>query len=545
MRFKPLPLIALAFIVAASLAGGFLLRPIRTTASDKDAQADLFGFFEESLHDVEENYAGKPDMERLSKASIQGMLHQLDPHSSFFTKAEFDDLQTEQSSRFFGVGVTIKKLNGRVYIASTIPGGPAYRAGLRYGDAIAALDSQNTEDWNGDQVMQRVRGAKGDPVEIKVERPGLSHPITVRVIRDEVKLPTVRNAFMIGQTGVGYISLTGFSAKTDDELAEAIARLKPEGLRQLILDLRGNPGGLLDQAIKVAQRFLSSGMRILEVRGRDELSSNRVYEVPSNNEPEQMPLVILIDKRTASASEVVAGALQDHDRALIIGETSFGKGLVQGVYKLWGGTGLTLTTARYYTPSGRSIQRDYSNVSFYDYYQNRDDALHNVAAAGGAFHTDLGLNVYGGGGITPKVEIKAPESGRVQSKLYSAIFDFVRQLVNGQIAGAHEYRITEMQRRAKLTTEEIDRYPVTEKLLSAFRQYIAENTRFGVSDEKLNANQDYARLWLRREILTAAYGAEAGEQTYLVEDALVRKAVEKLPEARQLAENARHSRGEQ
>ena len=545
MNSKKLPLLALILVVAASLAGGLLHRQKRTTASERDAQADITDFFEQSLHAVEENYSGDLDLERVSKASIQGMLHQLDPHSSFFTKNEFDDLQTEQSSRFYGIGVTIKKLNGRVFIASTIPGGPAYRAGLRYGDAVTSIDSLSAEDWSGEQVMQRVRGVKGDPVEIKVERPGVSHTITVRVIRDEVKLPTVRNAFMIPPTGVGYISLTGFLAKTDDELNDAIARLKPAGLHQLILDLRGNPGGLLDQAIKVAGRFLSSGMRVLEVRGRDEPSSDRVYDVPPNNEPEQMPMVILIDKRTASASEVVAGALQDHDRALIIGETSFGKGLVQGVYKLWGGTGLTLTTARYYTPSGRSIQRDYSTISFYDYYQNRDEALHKVASAGNAFHTDLGQDVYGGGGIAPKIELKQPEASRVQGQLYSAIFDFVRQLVNGQINGLREYRVTETQRKTNLSADDIDRFPIGERLLTAFRQYIADKPRFNLSEEKLAANQDYLRGWLRREILTAAYGAEAGEETYLLEDPLVKKAVEKLPEARQLAENARHSRGEQ
>src|SRR5512138_643247 len=175
-------------------------------------------------------------------------------------------------------------------------------------------------------------------------------------------------------------------------------------MRQLVLDLRNNPGGLLDEAIKVSTRFLAPGEKIVEVRGRDEQSSAHTYEVPDNNEPETLPMVVLVDRQTASASEIVAGALQDHDRALIVGENTFGKGLVQGVFRLWGGTGLVLTTAKYYTPTGRSIQRSYANVSFYDYYLNRTEDQNSAANGqqhGDALRTDLGRTVYGGGGITP------------------------------------------------------------------------------------------------------------------------------------------------
>src|SRR5262245_11411814 len=472
------------------------------------------------------------------------MLHQLDPHSAFFTKAEFDEVQTEQSSRIYGIGVTIAKRYDHVYILSATPGAPGHRAGLRYGDAIIAIDKQSVDDWNSQQVMHRVRGEKGEPVEITVERAGSPNPITVRLRRDEVKLPSVRNAFMTGQGGTGYIALTGgFSSKTDEELSEALVQLKDQGMRQLILDLRRNPGGLLEEAIRVSKKFLAPGEKIVEVRGRDEESTARTDVVPDSNVPETMPMVVLVDRDTASASEIVAGALQDHDRALIVGENTFGKGLVQGVFHLWGGTGLVLTTAKYYTPTGRSIQRNYSNVSFYDYYLNRSDdrAALNNGQHGDALRTDLGRTVYGGGGITPDVEVKAPP---LSSRLFYGIFDFVRQLVAGQIPGMRDYRIVECQNKARVSPEDMNRYPVTDELLTAFRQYLSNKPQFNISEERINTNLNYIRSQMRREITTAAFGPEAGDQVYLSDDVQFRKAFESLDRARVLAENASRVRGE-
>ncbi len=546
MRNRVLPLLAIAVIALATLAGGYYgsTRPAHVTDADSDLTDQLADEFKEAISEVQESYAGKVDLELLGKNAILGMLHQLDPHSAFFTKAEFDEVQTEQSSRIYGIGVTIAKRYDHVYILSATPGAPGHRAGLRYGDAIVAIDNQNVDDWTSQQVMHRVRGEKGEPVEITVERAGTPNPITVRVRRDEVKLPSVRNAFIAGQGGTGYIALTGgFSSKTDEELTEALAQLRLEGMRQLVLDLRGNPGGLLDEAIKVSTKFLAPGEKILEVRGRDEESSAHTYEVPDNNEPETIPMVVLVDRLTASASEIVAGALQDHDRALIVGENTFGKGLVQGVFRLWGGTGLVLTTAKYYTPTGRSIQRNYANVSFYDYYLNRgeDQSGAGNSPHGDALRTDLGRTVYGGGGITPDVEVKAPP---LSSRLFYGVFDFVRQLVAGQMQGLRAYRIAECQYKTKVSPEDMNHYPVTDELLAAFRQYISNKPQFNVSEERINANLSYIRTQMRREIITAAYGPEAGDQVYLSDDVQFRKAFESLDRARVLAENASRARGE-
>ncbi len=311
LKKHPLPILAVLIIAAATLIGGHYgsARTAYIMPSDSNASDELTDEFDEALSEIQESYAGKPDLEMLGKTSIQGMLRQLDPHSTFFTKSEFDDVQTEQSSRTFGIGVTIAKRYDRVYILSATPGGPSQRAGLRYGDAIIAIDKQSAVDWNTDQVMHRVRGEKGEPIEITVERAGAPNPITVTLKRDEVKLASVKNSFMTGQNGIGYIALTGgFSSKTDEEVTDAMTKLKQEGMRQLVLDLRDNPGGLLDQAVSVSKKFLSPGQRIVEVRGRD--GESVVKRVPDNNVPEMLPMVILMNHRTASASEVVAGALQ-------------------------------------------------------------------------------------------------------------------------------------------------------------------------------------------------------------------------------------------
>jgi carboxyl-terminal processing protease len=547
MNKKTLPIAAIVLVILSSLFGGYIQsRPSKASGtSESVVPEDLKQGFEEALEVAQEEYAGEIDLESLGKNSIQGMLHQLDPHSNFFTKGEFDKIQTEQQSRIYGIGVTIAQRADRVYILSANPGSPGQRAGLRYGDAIIAVDGQKTDDWKQDKVLERVRGEKGETVELTVERAGAVSPITVRIKRDEVKLPTVRSAFMTAQPGTGYIGLTGgFAAKTEEELSAAIIKLKQEGMQQLVLDLRGNPGGLLDQAIEVTKKFLPAGQKILEVRGREGRFPNRVFEVPSNNVPETFPIVILINGQTASASEVVAGALQDHDRALIVGESSFGKGLVQSVTRLSYGAGLTLTTQRYYTPTGRLIQRDYSNISFYDYYLNRKEESKDgsVPSNNKALYTDNGRSVYGGGGITPDIEAKPSViNNSARGRIFFGAFDFVRQLVAGQINTLREYKVNETQTKSKLSQEDINHYPVDEKVLAAFRQHIAAKSQFNLTDEQFNANKNYIILQIRREIMSAAYGPEAGDQVNLAEDAQLLKALEKLPEAKLMADNVRRA----
>ena len=313
------------------------------TASTAD---NIENDYSEAVTTVSNNYAGDIDYEKATQAAIQGMLFTLDPHSVYFPYSEFKKLKEDQDSRFYGIGVTILQHRDGVYVQSTVEGTPAARAGLKYGDRIVEVDGKDAREWSSEQVSKNVRGARGEPVRIKVERVGSEAGQYFTIVRDSVPLPSIRNEFMI-RPGTGYVGLTGgFNHTTDDELRESLATLKAQGMHQLILDLRNNPGGLLDQAIDVSSEFLPRDQVVVSVKGRSEYSQPIVYR-SKGSDPEDVPLVVLINRNTASASEIVAGAIQDHGRGLIVGETSFGKGLVQKVFQLPFNTGLTLTTARY------------------------------------------------------------------------------------------------------------------------------------------------------------------------------------------------------
>ncbi len=502
--------------------------------SDQGVQAS----FSEALDVVSTNYAGSYEIETINKAAIQGMLRTLDPHSTFFDSRDFSELKNEQQSHLIGIGVTINPRNGKVFILSAVPGTPAEKAGLRYGDQIVAIDGRTTENMSYSQVVANVRGELGKSVDISVERVGVPNPVTFHIVRESVPLPSVRNSFMINQT-VGYVGLTaGFSSTTDAELAQSISELRGQGMEQLVLDLRRNPGGLLDEAIKVAQRFLPAGQRILVVRARDGGSRDERVYVSKNESPEKMPLVVLIDNSTASASEVVTGALQDHDRALVVGETSFGKGLVQTVFDLNFETGLTLTTAKYFTPTGRSIQRDYSNISMYDYYLHRTSSLpDHDQPQGEAVLTDLGRRMYGGGGITPDVKIPEQNASSVRGRILGATFEFARYLVSGQIPGLRDYRIDTVDYGHVLRGDE---YKISDRVIDAFRQFLATRQQdFPLTNAQIAANLDYVRNRIREELITAAYGAEAGNQFFVQTDQATQIAIASLKDAQQMAENAR------
>src|SRR6266498_4894401 len=428
-------IIASALVLIAAVVGGTIGRSRRfrhsvpTNGAVSYAAADYIEKdYNEAISAISVEYAGDIDYEKATQAAIQGMLSTLDPHSMYFPYNEFKKLREDQDSRFYGIGVTIVQHRDGVYIQSAVEGTPAGRLGLRYGDRILEVDGKDARDWSSEQVSKNVRGGKGEPVTIKVDRAGSEAPINFTIKRDSVPLPSIRNAYML-RPGTGYIGLTGgFQSTSDEELREALDKLKGQGMRQVILDMRGNPGGLLKQAIDVASEFLPRGQVVVSVKGRTEYSSPEVYKSSGSN-PEDVPLVVLINRGTASASEIVAGAIQDHGRGLIVGETSFGKGLVQRVFQLPFNTGLTLTTARYYTPYGRSLQRDYSNGSFYDYYVRHDaneprpqsspvPGARNLETplplasptphpqTGPAVKTAAGRVFYGGGGITPDIEVK-------------------------------------------------------------------------------------------------------------------------------------------
>ncbi|HEU4509411.1 MAG TPA: S41 family peptidase [Pyrinomonadaceae bacterium] len=509
--------------------------------------------YNEAVATITQNYSGDIDHEKATQAAIQGMLSTLDPHSAYFPYSEFKKLKEDQDSRFYGIGVTIVRHYDGVYVQSAVDGTPAAKLGLRYGDRILEVDGKDAREWTSDQVSKNVRGALGDPVTIKVERAGSEAPLYFTIVRDAVPLPTIRNSYMI-RPGTGYIGLTGgFQRSSDEELSKAMKRLQEQGMRQLILDLRNNPGGLLDQAIDVASEFLPRGQTVVSVKGRTEYSEPIVYK-STGSDPATLPLVILINRNSASASEIVAGAIQDHGRGLIVGETSFGKGLVQRIFQLPFQTGLTLTTARYYTPYGRSLQRDYSSGSLYDYY-TRHEAENPPAAnaprsietplpvaspspqqphSGPPVETAVGRVFYGGGGITPDIEVKEAVNTPQRLRLAEAAFQFTRHLAAGVVPGFESYRIEKVQygKNAKPTD-----YPITDRVVEAFRNFVRTKPELHVPITLIDEELEFAKLRLRQEIVTAAFSNDAGARVALDSDAQVLRALEVLPEAKRLADS--------
>lgn len=544
-----------SIILIAALVGGGIGRShkFRWSSPTKNGNAyaraqEIEKDYNNAVNEISNNYAGEIDYEKATQAAIQGMLSTLDPHSMYFSYNEFRKLKEDQDSRFYGIGVTIVQHRDGVYVQSAVEGTPAGRLGLRYGDRIVEVDGKDAREWSSEQVSKHVRGGRGEPVQIKVERAGHEAPLYFTIVRDAVPLPSIRNAYML-RPGTGYVGLTGgFQNTSDEELREALEKLKGQGMRQLILDLRNNPGGLLNQAIDVSSEFLPRGKVVVSVKGRTEYSEPMIYK-SSGSDPEDVPLVILINRGSASASEIVAGAIQDHGRGLIVGETSFGKGLVQKVFPLPFNTGLTLTTARYYTPYGRSLQRDYSSGSLYDYYTKHDveeptaspDPDSPLAQAsptplpqtGPAVKTAAGRVFYGGGGITPDIEVKPLNFTPVRSRIAEEAFQFTRQLAAGQIAGLENYKVEKVQYGKNPKPAD---FPITDKVLEAFRTFVRGDNEARLTVAQVDEDVDFVKLRLREEIITAAFSNDAGARVFFDSDPQVLRALEALPDAKRLAE---------
>ncbi len=500
--------------------------------------------FDEALRVIHENYieGSKLDYNSVFKSSIIGMLRSLDPHSNYYDRDEFDELKTDQRSEYFGIGASIQNYiigpESDTFITATFQNSPASRAGLRFGDRILAVDGTKMTGKASLEVRDKIRGPRGSVVKITVERAADKRVQTVEITRDAVPQPSVPDAYMV-KPGVGYIDMTrGFNYTTTDELQEALEVLHSRGSNSLVLDLRNNPGGFLDQAIHVAAVFLPNGQLILTQKGRNGLHDNT--HVSRNSSPDPIPLVILINENTASASEIVAGAMQDHDRALIVGQTSFGKGLVQSIIPLDYGAGLTLTSAKYYTPSGRLIQRDYSDNSFYDYYthggskridQKQDDSK----PVGPEKKTDTGRTVYGGGGIAPDESVSARTITAAQRRLLSPLFAFTRELVNGRIAGLGAYKVPgSIDFNHQLQPND---FTIAEPVFKAFKEFVSNDATFKTLTPLVDHhNRPFIELQLRFNLVTAAYGRVMADRVFITsDDPQVAKAVDALPRARDLA----------
>ncbi len=537
-------LIAGLFVIGGAILGGILGRlPSQFASTGTVTSEKITADYQEAIELIDSNYVREVNHEKVSESSIQAMLWTLDPHSSFFTREEFKKLYEDQQSRFYGIGVSILQHRDGVYVQAVVPGTPAEKVGLKYGDRFIEVDGKDAKTWTSQELSKNVRGERGTKVNVKIERVNTEKPIDFEITRDGVPFPSIRNYFML-KDDIGYIGLTGgFQETTADELDQALTDLKKQGMKQIVLDLRGNPGGLLPQAVEVVSRFVPRGQVVVSVKGRSNYAKTQELRTDSGK-TEELPLVVLINNGSASASEIVAGAVQDYGRGMIVGSDSFGKGLVQRIFQLPSGTGLTLTMARYYTPFGRSLQRDYSSGSIYDYYTQHAEANNSNSALptpdaepkpqGSPVTTANGRVLYGGRGIEPDLKVSALAFTPLRFRLNEAAFFFTRQLVAGKIQGFETFRVEKTKTDHILQANELI---VNDKLVEVFSDLMVKDKQIGISAENINANSDYVKTRLREELATANYSSEAGAQVLLGIDPQVLKAIDALPEAKKLAEN--------
>jgi carboxyl-terminal processing protease len=493
---------------------GQKITPAAAPGGDAEVR-DSFRQFANVFDTVEQNYAEPVNADKaIYNGAIPGMLHVLDPHSNFFDPKAYSLLREDQRGKYYGVGMTVGPRNNKVIVIAPFVGTPAYRAGIRPGDIIVAVDGKATDNMSTSDVADLLKGPKGTTVHITILREGSEKPLEFSVVRDEIPRYSVDLHFMI-RPGTGYMHVSGFNETTEKEVSDALDQMGD--LKGLILDLRQNPGGLLNEGVGVADKFLHKGALIVSHHGRS--SPEKRYVAAHGNGGKDYALVVLVNRGTASAAEIVAGAIQDHDRGLIVGETTFGKGLVQTVYPLSENTGLALTTAKYYTPSGRLIQRDYSNVSLYDYYFNRDND--DKATSREVKLTDSGRTVYGGGGITPDVVIQSVKSTRFEDSLlqHYAFFNFAKRYVVNHHLDEKTFQ-------------------VDDSVMQDFRRFLDEE-KIPYSESDLLENNDRLRATIKSEIFIDAFGQEEGLKVRAETDPQVSKALELLPQAKQLAENAR------
>jgi carboxyl-terminal processing protease len=523
------PVSSLVFVIAVSALVGGLFG--RSALAVDDRVAERYATFSAALSAIEAQYVDKVESDRVVYSAIRGMLGTLDPHSSFFDPREYAQMRERQEGRYYGLGITITAVDGNITAASVFEGSPAYRNGIRRGDIISKINGEDAKGWTTEQAMGKLRGPKGTVVHVEIRRRGYEQAIPLDVTRDEVQILTVPAYFMIDST-TGYIRHQDWGENTDHEMQRALAELKSKGMKRLVYDIRTNPGGPLDQAIKVSNEFLPKGKMIVYTRGRVR-NSDQDYRATEDSQYLDIPMVVIANRNSASASEIFTGALQDHDRAYIVGETTFGKALVQSVYPISNGAGLALTTAHYFTPSGRLIQRPWDET-FDEYlsYTQKDQSATKTHNPSDLKKTDSGRPVYSGGGIEPDKYVPGQIEGFNPTPFARALYarqEFETYAQNYMAEGD-----TRIAQKASGRHAVAANFTVTDEMIKDFRDQLTAN-HIKMDEAAFQKDLEFIKAMIRFRIDEAVFGIAEARRHLVSVDPQAQAAIGALPEAEKLA----------
>jgi carboxyl-terminal processing protease len=527
MRSRSIVAAVLAILISALAGGVFGKSALATT----ETVPNHYKTFTAALTAIQTQYAEPVESDRMVYSAINGMLQTLDPHSSFMDPRTYAQMRERQEGRYYGLGLTIQSINEDITAVRVFEGSPAFDNGIRRGDVIAEVEGASAKGWTTEATVNKLKGPKGTFVNIGVRRKGFERLLEMRVMRDQVSIPSLSASFMIDST-TGYVGVTDFAEHTDEDLGLALEALTKRGMKRLVLDLRSNPGGQLDQAIRITNRFVPKGSMVVYTRGRVP-NSDSDYRATDTPDYLTIPMVTLVNRNSASASEIVSGALQDFDRSLVVGETTFGKALVQSVYRVSGGAGLALTTARYYTPSGRLIQRPW-DASFDDYQiYTFKDQKEREKSPDQLKYTTGGRKVFSGGGIEPDLRFDGPVEGFNPTRFGRTLHGrgFFLSYAE-QFSAEGDARIGHSGPSRRLVR---NGFTVDDAMVADFKKFVVSKS-VKIEEDSWAKDVEFIRAMIRFAIDESVFDIATAKQHLITVDPQAKFAISKFPEAEKLLE---------
>jgi len=509
---------------------GLRINSMLMANEEKNTKLEHQKKFQETLEYISSFYVDDIDWEKSYKSAIEGFLTNLDPHSVYISEEEVELNEENYSGKYQGIGIQFDIIDGYLTVITPISGSPSDKLGLMAGDRIVKIDDESAIGITTTDVQKKLKGAKGTSVNVTVQREGVKDLIEYVIVRDEIPIYTVFTSFM-DENKTGYIFLTRFAKTTEQEMEEALDRLENKGMERLILDLRWNPGGFLDQAVRLAGKFIDGHKQVVYTKGRlSQFNDNYFTDTFGSHNVRNYPLIILLNHASASASEILAGAIQDYDRGLIVGTTSFGKGLVQREFPLEDNSRLRLTISKYYTPSGRLIQRPYKDRSLEDYYQVEADSTNEIAEADSikneVYYTSNGREVYGGGGITPDFSIE--DTGGSKSP------QLAQQLLQHRIFFEVGSKYANMHKDLKENFNYfLKNFTITKRLQQSIKDS-AKLKEIKIKDEEFNKDLTYINNRLKAEMARSLWDNEKFYQVLMSNDNQYLEATKLFSEAEKI-----------